>query len=114
MRCYVDVRHMPRVSASVTDEQAELIEDLAGSDGPYESKSEVLRECIKAYNRVDKVEAENDRLHRERRQLLEQREEHNDLVRYTEDQREQEQRAREKEEQPVWTRATWWFFGRPV
>lgn len=114
MKLYVILRNMPRVSASVSDEQAELINDLAGPDGSYESKSEVVRACITAYNRVDELERENERLHRERRQLLEQREEHNDLVRYADDQRKQEQRAREKEEQPIWTRATWWFFGRPT
>jgi Arc/MetJ-type ribon-helix-helix transcriptional regulator len=110
----VDVRNMARVSASVSDEQAAQIEDLARSDGPYDSKSEVIRACIRAYNRVEEVEQENERLHRERRQLLEQREEHNDLVRYVEDRQKEEQRAREKEEQPIWTRATWWFFGRPT
>lgn len=114
MSYYVDVSNMARVSASISDEQAARIEDLAGPDGSYDSKSEVIRDCISAYNRVEEVERENDRLRRERRQLLEQREEHNDLVRYAEDQQEQEQRAREKEEQPVWTRATWWFFGRPT
>lgn len=113
MRLYVILRNMPRVSASISDEQAELIEDLAGDDGPYSSKSEVLRECIKAYNRVDELERENDRLHRERRQLLDQREERNELVRYAEDQREQDQRVQDRREKPVWTRVRWWVLGEP-
>ena len=113
MRVYVILSNVPRVSASISDEQAELIEDLAGDDGLYDSKSEVLRECISAYNRVQEVEAENERLRRERRQLLDQREERNELVRYAEDQREQEQRARERREQPVWTRMRWWILGEP-
>jgi len=113
MRVYVILINVPRVSASIPDDQAELIEDLAGDDGPYDSKSEVLRECISAYNRVQEVEAENERLHRERRQLLDQREERKELVRYAEDQREQEQRARERRQQPAWTRAWWWLTGEP-
>lgn len=113
MSLYVNLRNVPRVSASITEDQAELIEDLAGDEGPYDSKSEVLRECISAYNRVQELETENERLHRERRQLLEQREDHNDLVRWGETEREREQRRREKEEQPIWTRAAWYVFGRP-
>jgi hypothetical protein len=59
------------------------------------------------------LKQENDRLQRERRQLLEQREEHHELVNYAENQRENEQRARERRKQPVWTRAWWWLTGEP-
>ena len=105
MRLYVILRNVPRVSASIPDEQAELIEDLAGDDGPYSSKSEVVRECIKAYNRVDELERENERLHRERRQLLDQREERNELVQYVEDELSYRERG-------LATRVRWWLFGK--
>jgi Arc/MetJ-type ribon-helix-helix transcriptional regulator len=104
---------MPRYSVTLPEEHAELIEDLAGDDGPAGSKSEAVRMLIDDAHRVDDLEAENERLRRERRQLLEQREEHNDLVRYADEQRARERRQREKEEQPVWTRAKWWVLGRP-
>lgn len=104
---------MPRITVSVSDEQAERIEELAGEDGPYSSKSEVMRYFIQRSQEADDLERENERLHRERRQLLDQREERNELVRYAEDQRDQEQRARERREKPVWTRMRWWFFGEP-
>lgn len=76
---------MPRITVTITDEQAELLEEKTGDDGEYESKSEAMRSFISEYEhlseRVDELETENERLHRERRQLLEQREEHTDLVR---------------------------------
>ena len=104
---------MPRITVSVSDEQAERIEDLASEDGPHSSKSEVMRYFIQRSQEADDLERENDRLHRERRQLLDQREERNELVRYAEDQREQEQRVRERRQQPAWTRAWWWLTGEP-
>lgn len=104
---------MPRITVSVSDEQAERIEGLAGKDGPYDSKSEVMRSFIQRSQEADDLERENDRLHRERRQLLDQREERNELVRYAEDQREQEQYARERRRKPAWTRAWWWLTGEP-
>jgi hypothetical protein len=45
--------------------------------------------------------------------LLEQREEHHELARYAEDQWDQDQRARERRQQPVWVRAWWWLTGEP-
>jgi Arc/MetJ-type ribon-helix-helix transcriptional regulator len=104
---------MPRITVSVSDDQAERIEELADGDGPYSSKSEVMRYFIQRSQEADELERENERLHRERRQLLDRREERNELVRYAEDQREQEQRAQNRREKPVWTRVRWWVLGEP-
>ena len=104
---------MPRITVSVSDEQAERIEDLAGEEGPHSSKSEVMRYFIRRSQEADELEQENERLHRERRQLLDQRKERNELVRYAEDQRDQDQRARERRKKPAWTRAWWWLTGEP-
>ena len=105
---------MPRITVSVSDEQAERIEDLAGEDGPCSSKSEVMRYFIQRSQEADDLERENDRLHRERRQLLDQREERNELVQYAEGQRNQDQRARKRRTKPVWTRTWWWITGEPL
>ena len=104
---------MPRLTITVTDEQAALLEKLSGDGGQYESKSAAVRDFIQAGERVAELEQEVERLNRERRQLLEQREEHSELVRYAEGQREQEQNARERRTKPAWTRAWWWLTGEP-
>lgn len=104
---------MPRLTITVTDEQAALLEELSGDGGQYESKSAVVRDFIQTGERVDELEREVERLNRERRQLLEQREEHSELVRYAKDQRGQEQNARERRRKPAWTRAWWWLTGEP-
>lgn len=104
---------MPRLTITVTDEQAELLEELSGDSGQYESKSAAVRNFIQAGERVAELEREVERLNRERRQLLEQREEHGELVRYAEDQRDQDQSAHERRQQPAWTRAWWWLTGEP-
>jgi Arc/MetJ-type ribon-helix-helix transcriptional regulator len=104
---------MPRLTITVTDEQATLLEELSGDGGQYESKSAAVRDFIQSGERVAELEREVERLNRERRQLLEQREEHSELARYAEDQREQEQNARERRTKPAWTRAWWWLTGEP-
>jgi Arc/MetJ-type ribon-helix-helix transcriptional regulator len=104
---------MPRLTITVTDEQAALLEELSGDGGQYESKSAAVRNFIQSGERVAELEREVERLNRERRQLLEQREEHSELARYAEDQREQEQNARERRTKPAWTRAWWWLTGEP-
>jgi len=62
---------------------------------------------------VAELEREVERLNRERRQLLEQRAEHDELVRYAEDQQEQEQHVQNRREKAVWTRMRWWVLGEP-
>lgn len=104
---------MPRYSVTLPEEQGELIEDLAGEEEPASSKSEAVRMLIEDAQRVSEVEEENERLRRERRQLLEQREEHTDLVRYADAEREQAELERERRKQPVWTRLRWWVYGEP-
>ena len=104
---------MPRLTITVTDEQAALLEELSKDDGQYDSKSAAVRDFIESGERVAELEREVERLNRERRQLLEQREEHGELVRYAEDQRDQEQRTQQRREKPVWTRMRWWVLGEP-
>lgn len=104
---------MPRLTITVTDEQAALLEELSEDGGQYESKSAAVRDFIQAGEQVAELERENERLQRERRQLLDQRNEHTELVRYAEGQREQEQNARERRRKPAWTRAWWWLTGEP-
>lgn len=125
---------MRRTTISITDEQGEFLDELTADDGPYESVSEAVREFIHQYergakleqanerikqerigeyeDRIADLERENERLHRERRQLLEQREEHQELVRHVEDERKDREHRRERSNAPVWRRAKWWVFGR--
>ena len=95
---------MPRITVSVSDEQNERLSELAADDGPYESKSEAMRSFIDADERVQELEQEIERLNRERRQLLEQRSENQELRRYVED----EQRYRQG---GVIQRLKWWIRG---
>lgn len=97
-------RIMPRITVSVSEEQDEILADLAADDGPYESKSEAMRSFINADEQVRELEQEVERLNRERRQLLEQRSENTELRRYVED----EQRYRQA---GLMQRLKWWVRG---
>lgn len=103
---------MPRLTATVDEDQVALIEELSSDGGQYASKSEAVRACIQAYERVAELEAENDRLRREKRAVIEQRDEHRELVEYVEGERELQQMERERRNAPLWKRVEWFVFGR--
>lgn len=69
------------------------------------SKSAVTRELIERGLEAEAIEADRDRLQRQLGQLIEQRDEHQELARYVDE----EQTWREA---PIWKRAKWWFIGR--
>jgi Arc/MetJ-type ribon-helix-helix transcriptional regulator len=108
---------MPRLTITVTDEQSELLSELSGNDGRYESKSEAVRSFIESGEDVEQLRQEVDRLNRERRQLIEQRNENQELVEFASETRSVLKRREDRSEQirtaPVWRRALWWFLGEP-
>lgn len=96
---------MPRLTVTVSDDQAEQIEELAESD-EYDSKSEVVRDFIDDALRVQELETTVERLRNEKRTLIQNYQQHNALVKYVEEQQ-------EIQDQPLLTRAKWRVFGRP-
>jgi len=103
---------MPRLTVTVDEEHAAVIEELSSDDGEYASKSEAMRACIQAYERVAELETENDRLRREKRAVIEQRDEHRELVEYVEGERELQKMERERRNAPLWERIKWFVLGR--
>ena len=129
---------MPRFSVTFTEEDNAYLADLADEDGDYDSKAEAVRAIVQerregtgnepevvqqeyeeklaeleaAKNEeIEELETEIARLNRERRQLLEQREENQELVRFAEEQRSLVSEQRDRQNAPVWRRAKWWVFG---
>lgn len=96
---------MPRLTVTLTEEQAELVCELSGDGEPYESKSEVVRNLIQAGERVEELEAEVERLEQEKRLILEERQEKRELARYVEDEL-------SYREAGLATRVRWWLFGK--
>ena len=108
---------MPRLTITVTEEQSELLDELSSDGGRYESKSEAVRSFIESGEDTEELRREVERLNRERRQLLEQREENQELVEFASETRSvlerREYRSELKRTAPVWRRALWWVFGEP-
>lgn len=96
--------------------QADHEEELDGVRDEYEERINELEREYK--NQINELERENERLHRERRQLLEQRDEHTELVEYVEEERSLQQRREDREQRRaqagVLTRAKWWLAGMPA
>ena len=103
---------MPRLSITLTDEQNDRVEELVES-GEYSSKNAVVQDWLARAEKVNQLESELERCRRARRQLLEQREENKELVRYAESERDAAERREERSRAPAWRRAKWWLFGTP-
>ena len=76
------------------------------------NKSDAIRELLSRGLEYEDLRSENERLRNEKRTLINQREEHGELVEYVEGEREIQQRREERRDAPVWRRAKWWVFGR--
>lgn len=92
----------------------EMIDDLeAEAEAEGVSRSEYIRDVLDsrddgAEDRVAELEEEVERLKREKRLVLKEREEKRELAKFAEDQRTAEQRRREA---GLATRARWFLFG---
>jgi len=70
---------MPRLTVTISEEHEQILEARSDVGAPYRSKSEVVRECIESYERVEELsnqlsclEAEVETL-RDRREQLQQK-----------------------------------------
>jgi len=101
-----------RTTVTISDD--DLIAHVDARDASTDAGR--VRECIErsqeldaCRERVGDLEQQVERLQREKRLILEEREEHSQLVRAVEQQRTlEEQRA----QAGLATRAKWWLFGR--
>jgi len=101
-----------RTTVTVSDD--DLVAHVDARNAPTDAgrvracieRSQELDDCRE---RVDELEQRAERLEREKRLILEQREEHSQLVRAVEEQRTLE---RERAQAGLATRARWWLFGR--
>ena len=101
---------MEKVSISLPSEQVRRLEDMVGSE--CDNRSEAARKTIEKGFEHDELEQQVERLQNEKRLILEQRDDHNELIRHVEDEREEREQRRERRNAPVWRRAKWWVLGR--
>ena len=102
---------MESVSTRLEDETHQYVRETA--DERDVSQAEVLRELIEKGVAYDDLEEENERLRNEKRTLIQQREEHTELVEYVEEERSLQERREERSRAPAWRRAKWWLLGTP-
>lgn len=102
---------MERLTIRVPEEIMEELERIQSADNV--SQSEAARRLLRRGSEYEEVRAERDRLERQYRQLIEQREEHTELVEYVEEERELKRQRDRRRTAPVWRRAKWWLLGEP-
>lgn len=111
---------MKRLTVSLEPEHIDRLDDLQ-DEHDVDSRSAALRRLFAEYEELqaeyeelnteyEDLQTELERARRERRQLLEQREEHQELARYVQDERTAEQRWREAS---LATRIRWRLTGMP-
>ncbi|MFC5973680.1 ribbon-helix-helix protein, CopG family [Halomarina salina] len=101
----VKVLTVPRLTITLDEEQKELVDELSSDGGPYESKSEAVRNLIQDGERAQELERTVERLQNEKRALIENRQETTELANYVEEER-------SWRSAPISTRLKWWVFGR--
>lgn len=98
---------MKQITLRIDEDLLDRLEAEADDRGV--SRSEHIRKLLEDVDelqeRVEDLERDVDRLTRERRHLLEQREEHQELVRYVDEERSWRDAG-------LTTRAKWWLFGK--
>lgn len=100
-----------RITVNFEEGDAEVVDEVHDEEG-VDSWSEAVRECVRRYADLhaecEELRTENTRLKNEKRTILAEREEKQELVRYVEDEMTARERARSA---PAWERAKWWLFG---
>ena len=98
---------MAQISLRLPDDLLESLDDEA--EEREVSRSKYIRDTLESRHGLRREIAERDReierLNRERRQLLEQREENAELRRYVGDEL-------DYRDAPLWVRARWFVFGK--
>lgn len=124
---------MDRISVTLPSETVSRLSDAV--DESYDNRSEAVRELLEKgfeyekritkleqeyedhitelEEQVENLERETERLQNEKRLILEQREEHTELVEYIEEERDSDRRDHERRQAPAWRRAKWWLLGEP-
>ncbi|WP_227778318.1 ribbon-helix-helix domain-containing protein [Haladaptatus pallidirubidus] len=124
---------MPRISITVPDELDEYLNQQSSESGDFDSKSEMVRESIRSMkdgddgvdelereleeqqshyeDEIDKLETVVERLENEKRTILSQREENQELVKWAKEEQSLQRRREERQTAPVWKRAKWWLTG---
>lgn len=92
-----------KISVTLESEQVGEIEDLVGEE--YENRSEAIRDLLDKGLGYEDLVRKAERLEREKAQILDQREEHTELVEYVEGEK-------SWREQPLSVRLRWWVFGQ--
>ena len=92
-----------KISVTLRSEQVGALSDLVGDE--YENRSEAVRGLLDKGFAYDEIEATADRLERQLAQVIDERDEHQELVAYVEE----EQTWREA---PLLTRMKWWLYGK--
>lgn len=101
---------MEHFAVRVPEDTIEAIEEYREENGL--TKSEAGRELLVNGLEHDRITTENQRLRNEKRTIINQREEHGELVEYVKEERRIQQRREERRDAPVWRRAAWWVLGR--
>lgn len=105
---------MHRLTVRLPDDMADRIAELSGDEGPYDSKSEAVRELIRQGERLAEVERERDRLRDQLAATNSRADDVGELVEYIERERALREQEQERRQAPVWKRAAWWVFGEPA
>jgi Arc/MetJ-type ribon-helix-helix transcriptional regulator len=92
-----------KISVTLRSDQVGKLSDLVGDE--YENRSEAVRGVLDKGFGYDEIEATADRRERQLAQILDERDDHQEIVAYVDEER-------SWREAPLSTRMKWWVFGK--
>jgi len=92
-----------KISVTLRSDQVGKLSDLVGDR--YENRSEAVRGVLDKGFAYDEIEETADRRERQLAQILDERDDHQEIVAYVEEER-------SWREAPLSTRMKWWVFGK--
>ena len=104
---------MKPTTVTLRESDLSLLNELSGDSGAYESRSEAIRAIIDGHSEANELQTQVERLQREKRMILEQREENQELVSYVQREKAMQERREERTQANVIRRAWWWVAGTP-
>lgn len=100
---------MGSVSTRLDDETEQDIREIA--EERDESIAAVVRSLIEKGRQHEQLKAENERLKQEKRKLIQQLDENQEMVEYLGEEQRLLKKREKRKNAPIWKRAKWWVFG---
>lgn len=96
---------MPKLVISISEEKNQILEEISGENGKYNSKSEAIEDFIQKEKTIEELKNQIEQLKKEKKEIFEKQKEKIDFVEYAEEDFKYRNASALK-------KVKWWIFGK--